>query len=99
MAESYIYMDYRDTLRKAEQLEHLADRLSGIADRSLSEMTLSAVNSWHGESAAAFGKKSEKLQDLTKRHAANLRAAAQGLRRMAMRYQAIEESARSIFRR
>ena len=97
MSQNYIYMDYQDAFRKAQQLENLADRLGRISSSDIEKAITDIQNGWNGNSARRFLQKSELLQKKVEGHARALRNAAQELRNMARRYQIIEESAKTIF--
>ena len=94
-----IFIDYRDTLRKADELESLA---SQIEDRVLDYMSRSgnvAQAAWTGSTAEMYQRKNMQIMDKLSGHAREMRSTADGIRKAANYYKWIEEQANAVFRK
>ena len=94
-----IFIDYRDTLRKADELDNLARQ---IENRVLDYMGRSgsiAQAAWTGTTAEIYKRKNMQIMDKLSGHARELRSTAEGIRKAANYYKWLEEQANAIFRR
>lgn len=94
---SVVEIDYRDTLKKADQLEELARELRTIASRDLQDLQSGVSRAWKGSSAERYKKHAQTLSRQVEAQAKNLQNAAKGLRRTAERYRFLESGANRFF--
>ena len=87
----HINVNYKDTLRKAQELEELADELEHKYAARLAGIRNSMGRDWKGDSAVFYGKKIGKLEDKVKSRSKQLRNAASALRIAAERYRILEQ--------
>lgn len=82
-SRTMITMNYRKTLRQADQLETLAGQLEKEGTVHLEEALQVVRTNWKGENSAAYLAKGQSLQGKIETSAADLRRTAQTIRRMA----------------
>jgi len=92
-----IDIDYRDTLRKADQLERLASELRGISTRELQNLRSGVGRSWWGSSAEMYKKRSVTLSRQIESQARDMQRMANSLRQSAERYRRLEILSKTIF--
>lgn len=93
-----IKMDFRQAKAQADRIDALANRMYKISDQEY-ESTLRTINgSWNGENAEAFVAKGIQLQVKIRQSAADLRKAAQTIRRIAQNTYEAEMRAYNIAR-
>lgn len=91
-----IIFDYEATIRQAEKLEELADRLKGIAESDLEEVLSEVNQGWKGENATKFLSKGDRMRGKVLTSSSNLREIARTMRRMADNLRASEQEAARI---
>lgn len=94
---SSIEIDYRDTLKKAEQLDSLSRELRAIASRDLSDLQSGVNQAWQGSCAELYKKRVRELAQQVEAQARTFQSIAGGLRRTAERYRILESTANGIF--
>jgi len=92
-----IDIDYRDTLRKAEQLERLASELRSISTRDLQDLRSGVGRTWRGSAAELYKKRSRTFSRQIESQAKELQRMARSLRQSAERYRRLEILAKGIF--
>lgn len=80
-----ITMDYRETMRRAEELEQLARRIKRKANGEYREAQRALAGVWSGEAAEAYLKKTNRIRDKLLRNAEELDRTADVLKRAATR--------------
>lgn len=95
--DSSIIIDYEDTLKKADELEELADEIENRVLKNLSDTAGAARGTWTGSTAEKYQSKNKRLMDKLSGHARDLRRTAEGLRKAAKRFKRAEERAKAIF--
>lgn len=93
----FIDIDYRDTLKKANQLEALAMELRSIAARDLQNVQSGVGRTWRGSAAELYKKRAQTLSRQAEAQARDLQSLARGLRQAAERYRRLEAAANAIF--
>ena len=88
MSRDSIFMDYRDTMMKADRLEELAGELRRIAEELRNPI---ADDYWQGEAKSVYEKKNSRLYQRTIAHAAQLDRQAKGMRDAATRLYQVEK--------
>lgn len=94
---AFIEIDYRDTLRKANELDRLARELRSIASRDLQDLQSGIGRSWRGTPAQQYQKRARTLSQKTLSQAKDLEKMARSLRAAAERYRMLELAAHTIF--
>ena len=84
-----IYIKYQAVMKKAEQLEELANELKIIAEKNVSGCNVSQ-SMWKGESGDTCDQKLRKMEATIKKHAQELMGTARALRKTAERQYQIE---------
>jgi len=79
-ARENIAADFHVAMRKADQLEEIAKRLSDLSDRQLGGAMQDLSCGWKGENAHAYLKKGAKLQGRIRETSYDLRNVAEELR-------------------
>ena len=87
-----IEIDYEDTIRKAGELERLADDLDRLADGKVQSVLEGAEVSgqWTGSGARMYKKKMITLQSKARTQARQLRSVARNMKSRAERYRKLE---------
>lgn len=80
-----ITMDYRETIRRAEELEQLARRIKRKANGEYREAQRALSGAWEGEAAEAYLKKTNRIREKLLRNAEELDRTADVLKRTAKR--------------
>lgn len=93
-----ISMDYNKSVKKAEELESLAERLENIAGSKLSEALQELSGEWKGQSADTFIRKGESLSDQIRQSAKQLYKTAEIVRTIASNTRNAEINALEIAR-
>lgn len=91
-----IKFDYESTIRQAEKLEELAERLKAIAQNDLEDILSEVNQGWQGENAAKFLVKGDRMKGKVILSSDNLRRIAVTLRQMAGNLQRSEQEAARI---
>lgn len=78
-----IQLNYRKTLRQADELERMAVQLISLSEREGENAVQGIQNAWHGDNAAYYCRKGERLILRIKQHGETLKRTAQVLRRAA----------------
>lgn len=94
---SLIDIDYQDTLRKADQLERLAEELRQVSAHDLQDLQSGVGRTWRGSSAELYRKRMQTLQRQVDAQARDLKSTASRLRQAAEHYRRLELMANSIF--
>ena len=94
----YIEMNFRQAKQQADQLENLAVRLERLAKNDFRGTLQNLSSCWKGESADAYMRKGERLEDHMARTASNLKKTARTIRSVAQRTYEAEMRAREIAR-
>jgi uncharacterized protein YukE len=85
-----ITMNYRDTLKKAQELEELADEMDRKCAARIDRLRDGMRSNWTGDAAAFYCKKLDQLEGKARNRAREMRAAASALRIAAERYRILE---------
>lgn len=80
-----IYMDYQQALRKAEELENIADSMKSLASKELQDTLQNVSASWKSVNASNYLEKGEKLGDNITRTAKQIDQVASTIRSVAKR--------------
>ena len=91
-----INFDYEATIRQAEKLEELAERLRGIAENDLEEVLSDVNQGWKGENATQFLKKGDRMKGRVLTSSGDLKNIARTIRRMAYNLRQSEQEAARI---
>lgn len=94
---AWIDVDYRNMLRKADQLESLARDLQNISSRDLQNVQSGVNQCWQGSASELYKKKLRTFSRQVDSHARTLLDLAGNLRRAAERYERLERIGNSIF--
>ena len=86
-----ITIGYRDTLKRAQELEQLATEIERKCAARIGRLRSGMNSSWTGDSAVFYQKKLDQLESKARHRAKDLRAAALALRIAAERYRILEE--------
>lgn len=84
-SDSEIRYDFQQAVRKAEELERVAENLRRLANNDLEESLQALSNAWKGEAAAAYIGKGSRLQARILASAKNLENIARTIRSSAKR--------------
>lgn len=95
MAE--IYLNYRDTIKKAKDLEELATKVQKVSVNNLRNVEQRIGSAWKGDAGGAYRKKYDKAVVNLNNQGKNLKRLAEQLERSARRLQNLEELANQIF--
>lgn len=91
-----IEMDFRQAMRKADEIDRVAERLSRVAVRQFGDNLQNLAVSWKGESASQFLRKAGSLQQKMDGTAGRLHAAASDVRTVAKRLYDAEMAALAV---
>ena len=84
-----IWLNYQRTLRQAEELETLGNRLKTLADQNAQSALEGIKGAWSGERSEDYCRKGQRMSLLLRQHGSQLLQAAGILRRTAVNtYQA-----------
>ena len=92
-----IDIDYRDTLKKADRLEALAQEIRSVAVRDLPDLQSGVGRNWKGSAAELYRKRNQALARQAEAQARDLQRTARNLRAAAERYRRLEAAANAIF--
>ena len=91
-------INYKDTIRKAEQLESLADDIIKICNSSLTGLSNATRNAWTGDGGDRFRKRMNKCIKSLANNSRDLKNTASSLESKARRYEWIEKQAQNLFK-
>jgi uncharacterized protein YukE len=91
-----IVFDYEATIRQAEKLESLAERLKNIAENDLEDVLSEVNQGWQGENATKFLRKGDTMKGKVLVSGEDLREIARTMRRMADNLRDSEERAARV---
>ena len=83
MKYNQIFINYNDAIRKADELEEIADNLSRIANQNMEEALRTVSNSWGGENSQIYVSKGNTLKNKIETNANQLRKTARAIRTIA----------------
>lgn len=92
----YIELNFRQAKQQAEQLESLAKSLENLAKNDLDGTLRQLSSAWKGESASAYMRKGERLEEKIIQTAEDLQRTAQTIRSTAQRTYNAEIRAREL---
>lgn len=92
-----IDIDYRDTLKKADRLEALAQEIRTVATRDFPELQSGGSRNWQGSAAELYRKRNQALARQVEAQSKTLQRTARNLRVAAERYHRLELAANAIF--
>lgn len=84
-SKSEIQFNFQQALKRAEELEEIAEELKRLADRELEDSFDSLSAAWKGEAASAYLRKGSRLKEKILRSAKDLKSTAAVIRRTAKR--------------
>lgn len=84
-AESEIRFNFTQALRRAEELEEIAERMGRLAHTELQGSFQNLSSAWKGEAAAAYLKKGSQLEEKILNSAKDLKSTASVIRNVAKR--------------
>ncbi|MDE6957731.1 MAG: WXG100 family type VII secretion target [Lachnospiraceae bacterium] len=84
-SEFYIMLDFRNTMRQADRLEELGNRIKDVANKDLVNCRSSLSANWKGENATAYLKKVQKVEGNIASIGEKLKNTAEVLREIAQR--------------
>lgn len=93
----FLNIDYRDTLRKADELADLASEIRSIAQSDLPQLQSAAERSWRGSASEIYQKKVCTFSNQTRGQAKELQDLARSLKGRAQYYQYLERLGLSLF--
>lgn len=80
-----IEFDFRQAVRRAEELEEISDNLKKLADEELEASLQSLQTAWKGEAATAYLTKGSMLKDKIIKSSGDLKKTAATIRNVAKR--------------
>ncbi len=92
-----INIDYWDTLKKADQLDALANELRAVAARDLQNLQSGVGKSWKGSSAELYKKRTQSFSRQVEAQAKELQNVAGSLRAAAEFYRRVEAASHALF--
>ena len=92
-------INYRDTIRKAEQLQTLARDITGVCGSTIENIQSATCSAWVGDGGDKFRKKLNKSNVALSNKAKSLNKLASDLGKTARRFEMIEKAALSVFKK
>lgn len=80
-----IEFDFRQAIRRAEELEQVAVEMKKLADEELASSLQSLSTAWKGEAASAYLSKGSRLKDKILKSSNDLNKTARTIRKIAKR--------------
>lgn len=88
-----IVFEYITTMRQADKLDELAQKLKNIANDDLEEILMEVDRGWKGENARKFLDKGDRMRNKVLTSSQNLKNIADTMRKMANNIKESEERA------
>lgn len=85
MSLSEIYFNYNKAMEQADELDDVAGRLAGAADRDMENILSEVGSAWRSDSSAQYLQKGRKVKGDLHTTAGNLRNIASAIRTIARR--------------
>ena len=92
-------INFKDTIKKAKQLQTLSHDITGICGSSVEEIQSATYAAWTGDGGDRFRKDLRKHSVSLANKAKSLNSVAVQLERTARTYERIEQAALSIFKK
>lgn len=92
-----IDVNYNDMIKKAGQLDDLADELSKVLKEYVESANQGIHGVWKGTGADLYRKKMNEFQSVMNKRIKTLRNSASGLRRSAKAYKKVEEIGKALW--
>jgi len=92
MDKATIYINYSDTINKADSMIELADQLSRLNQEKLKEIGVNLNSIWTGDAAEMFKKSMFSMNDRLDKRVNQITSAADGLKKSAERLRMVEEA-------
>ena len=93
----HIYIDYNDTLRRADSINELAQKIRTVSSADLDEIGCGINAFWKGDAAEMYKKKIFEMSERLEKYSDNLTKASDGIKNAALRLRQMEESAIALF--
>lgn len=97
MGDKRVFLDTRDAMRKADQMDELADSLRRSTRRIFDGAPAEMDRAWSGEASEEFYRKRDRLQRRLDKRADQMNRAADALRHIAKLYYMKEKEATTLF--